>query len=489
MFKNIFRKAPCEEAQCIVGYVEDTLNGKKVQAPDVEYPLHKEVFKHFDRLLNSESIMSKSTKEMLGIVSSLSVFDVGMTHIANQLTDFVGEMRSLSESNLAIVEETTASMNEVNHSIDVTSDTLTNLSNDSAMLAKKNNESINLLKEVQGLRDNVVDDTNIMGEKIQQLLKLSSEIGKIVDSVQGIAEQTNLLALNAAIEAARAGEHGRGFAVVAHEIRNLADDTKEKLSGMRQFVSDIQNASQSGKESLDRTLSSTNEMSEKIESVSDTIGENVSMLNNVVQDISSVNASIESIRISATEINQAMEASSNDAETLSDMTNNIHKDALESVSFASKISEIDDQLSTIVGSMFETLKGGTNSMSNKEFLDVIHNAKASHIKWVEGLKKIVDENRIYPIQTNSKKCAFGHFYHSISVELPEIASEWKKIDEIHHEFHDLGDKVIHDIKVSNKSSARDHYNHALNLSKKMLDLLGDVEVKVEQLTQRAVNIF
>lgn len=69
---NLFKKAPCEEAICIIKHVEDRLNGKIVEVPKVDYPIHKTLYKTFDKLLKSEEKMSVSSKNMLNITSSLS---------------------------------------------------------------------------------------------------------------------------------------------------------------------------------------------------------------------------------------------------------------------------------------------------------------------------------------------------------------------------------------------------------------------------------
>ena len=223
--------------------------------------------------------------------------------------------------------------------------------------------------------------------------------------------------------------------------------------------------------------------------VFETFSKNMNMLQSVVNNVEGIHKSMESIRISAYEINQAMEASSADAERLSYMTNSIHDEANQSVEFARQISEIDDKLSGITSSMLEALKGGRNAISNDELLEVIINARESHKKWIERLGKMVDENRIYPLQTNSKKCVFGHFYYAIKVDNPNIKEEWESIEEVHHKVHSKGDEVIEFIEKNNTGEARRLYEEAREFSKNMIAILDSIEERVIELTEKEVEIF
>ncbi|NLI89544.1 MAG: chemotaxis protein [Epulopiscium sp.] len=482
MFKKTLR-TPCHEVNEIIQYLDTMLSGGNAKPPSVTKNEHVHILNYFEKLLGNEKKMSQSARDILNIVSSLSSFDVGMSHISSKLTDFAGEMSSLSESNLAIVQQTTAGMSEVKNSIDMTAVTLDNLANESETLANKNDESISLLQDVQDLKEDVLENTTIMNEKIQQLAQLATEVGKIVESVQLIAEQTNLLALNATIEAARAGENGRGFAVVATEIRQLADDTKENLDGMTQFVSHIHQAAEESVESLDSTLESTNQMSDKIETVYDTITVNVDMLKNVIDDVDNINQSMDGIKRSADEIDQAMESSSSDAETLSHMTLNIHEEATQSVEYANKISLIDDELSHIVGEMFDNLKCGRYATTNRELQNIINKAKESHNQWLDDLDTMVDNMEIYPLQTDSKKCAFGHFYNSIGVNHPEIKDDWNSVDKFHDHFHTLGDKVIEAISSNDKQAASNYRTEARDVSKDLINILDKIHSKLDNISE------
>lgn len=486
---KFFKKPPCDEAVCIIKNVEDRLNGKIVENPKVDYPIHKTLFKHFDRLLESEKKMSINSRKMLLSTSSLSEFDVKTTHSAYKLTDFAKDMSALSESNLAVVEEITASMNQVNNLIDNTSNTMNQLSQSSKALVTKNDESMMQLKDLKVLKENVTEDITKTNEQITQLVQMATKINEIVNGVEEIAEQTNLLALNASIEAARAGEFGKGFAVLAEEIRKLADSTKINLDDMRVFVKHIHKAATGGKESMDNTMKSTDNMNSKLDLIQDTIQDNVSLLKETINDVEEVSESMEEIKGATKQINEAMDSSAKDAEKLNYMTTEIHSDATQNAENAKQISKIDEELSEIIREMIGALNGGMNAITNKELVDNLLKAKEAHEAWMVNLKRILDEMRIYPIQTNSKKCAFGHFYHAINITHPDIINDWTAIDKVHHDLHSIGIDMINTIKKNNKEQAEKLYLKADDLSKEISNHIDNVIGCIEKSSKLGVEIL
>lgn len=487
---NLFAdKPPCEETSFIFNYVEERFQGIDAPEPKIAYPIHKRMLDYFIRLFDNERQMSASAKKLLTIAASLSSFDVNMSHIAHKLIDFAHKMSLLSESNLAVVEQTNAGMNEVNSTVEKTSNTLSQLSEASADLVENNHVSLNQLKAVNELKDNVMLDANIMSEKIAQLVEMANKVNDIVSGVGEIAEQTNLLALNASIEAARAGENGRGFAVVAEEIRKLADDTKLSLDGMKSFVKNIQLAAKEGKQSMENTMSLTQQMSIKIDTITETMEKNVEMLNTTIDDVKFINQAMEGIKVSTNEINQAMDVSSRDAEELTLMTQIIHRDALASADYAKEIAKIDDEISQIVKIQMESLQGSSNALNNQEFISTIEDAKKAHAKWLENFKGMIDDMVIYPLQIDSSKCAFGHFYNAVHVTHNAIADDWAKIEGIHAEFHRIGREGIEAVKAGQQNKAKESYLAAEVISKQIFAQLDKVAAQVKHLSEQGVSLF
>ncbi len=433
--------------------------------------------------------MTDSSKQIFNVVSNLSVFDVGMTHISGHLLDFANEMSLLSDSNLAIVEEATASMEQVNDSINDTTEVLQELEDKSQNLSLKNNENIELLGEVVFLKDDVISNANTMSGKIEQLIDLTTKVGSIVESVNAIANQTNLLALNAAIEAARAGEHGKGFAVVADEVRKLADDVKSNLDGMRLLVNDIVLAAEEGKDSMSKTIYSTENMSEKIDVVSNTINDNIIMLNNVISNVANINKTMSEIQVSSKEVNAAMESSAMDAQKLASLSQNIHNDTENSVDLSKNISTIDDELSAIIKDVFTNLSNCDEFISNDELLGILEKAKVAHGEWVKVLTNMIETNSINALQVNPKKCTFGHFYYALNISHPLIAEDWKEIGDIHFNFHTNGEKAINAIKKDKLSEAKIILDETIALSENLVQKISNVEEKIKKLSSEGKSIF
>jgi methyl-accepting chemotaxis protein len=98
--------------------------------------------------------------------------------------------------------------------------------------------------QVLGNAERSTKGSQHIAERIGNLNELSEKVTGILATIMQVADKADLLALNASLEGTRAGEAGKGFALVAAEMRRLAENVMESVSGIRELMKDMRQASQ-----------------------------------------------------------------------------------------------------------------------------------------------------------------------------------------------------------------------------------------------------
>jgi len=248
--------------------------------------------------------LNTTIEKLTGVVEKIHFSSGSVARSVREIAQRNLHLSQRTEQQAANLEETASSMEEMTVTVKQ------NASNaeQATELVSKANEGAVRGGKVIGQAVTAMTTANSSSQKIRDIIGVIDEI----------AFQTNLLALNASVEAARAGEQGRGFAVVASEVRNLAgrsataakeikdliEDSVDKVSEGARLVEESGDALASIVDSFKRVTAiveeisvASREQSQGIEMVSQAIAEmdNVTQQNaEMVEEASATSATISS---------------------------------------------------------------------------------------------------------------------------------------------------------------------------------------------------
>lgn len=278
-----------------IGNVDEVLNvmskGDMTVSVDIDYvggfaPIKKSVEQILHSLNNTLSQINEASEQ---VSSSSEQVSGGAQALSQGATEQASSIQELS-----------ASINEISEQVKVNA-------NNSNMVSKTTN---NLVKEVKDGSEKMKQMTTAMID----IKKSSSEIAKIIKTIDDIAFQTNILALNAAVEAARAGAAGKGFAVVADEVRNLASKSAEAAKHTTVLIENSIKAVENGTKIADRTAESMVSMVEGIsksmlliDQITVASNEQASSIMQVTQGIEQISAVVQTNSATAEESAAASE--------------------------------------------------------------------------------------------------------------------------------------------------------------------------------------
>lgn len=204
-------------------------------------------------------------------------------------------------------------------------------------LAASLNQISNQVRETSENADTARDKTNDAGKAVnlcngqmeemvaamQDINTKSTEIAKIIKTIEDIAFQTNILALNAAVEAARAGAAGKGFAVVADEVRTLAGRSSEASKDTADLIEGASRAVEKGMTIADETAQSlltvvegAQEVAEIVDKISEAAKEQAGSVAEVTQGVDQISSVVQTNSATAEEAAAASEELSGQSQIL-----------------------------------------------------------------------------------------------------------------------------------------------------------------------------
>ncbi len=210
-----------------------------------------------------------------------------------------------------------ALVQSITENIFQTSEAITKVSNESAMVSRATDDATNNVQTVAAAAEEMSASVREISENMnrsqaavnqavgnadtadtasKRLVSAAESMGNIISLINNIASQINLLALNATIESARAGEAGKGFAVVASEVKNLAGQTTKATEQIAREIEAMQSVSGEVVRALGAIRSSIESVSEFISGVAGAIEEQSAVNNEIVTSMQRASGVMTDIR-------------------------------------------------------------------------------------------------------------------------------------------------------------------------------------------------
>lgn len=310
-----------------------------------------------------------------------------------------------------------------------------------------------------GLADAVMQASS----SIQTLDEYSTNIGSILDVINGISEQTNLLALNAAIEAARAGEHGRGFAVVADEVRQLAQRSQGATGEIQTMIKQLQDGVAQSVELMEQSQEQAASVSQATEYMQTSLNAIASATTRVSDMSAQIAAAAEEQTTVSEDINQNLVI--------------INDGALETVNHAGSINESTSEMGAGVAQLIRQMRTFKVDIEARIELEM---AKSVHRAWRVRIRDFLDGKTALSLEEASShdECDLGRWCNSTGRENFGHLSSMQQLQKPHEQLHSLIRQIIEARSQGNSQEAERMFEQVELFSEQIVGLLDQLIAEI-----------
>jgi methyl-accepting chemotaxis protein len=463
---------------------------KALQSMDVEKAHDEKERQVIERLHDGREKFRAIADINLLAALQLSSLNLELADKSNKIIYYGKEIERVGENIEKHLNTTINNTSVVTAEHESLSDTLVDVSQNSTRVLSSLEENRKILKNMQETCRAVVDESTIMKSDMDELQKKIEDVKHAVGNINSISNQINLLSLNASVEAARAGSAGKGFGVVAGEIHKLYEATNVMIQEMEASLDNIIVASARSVKSVNATADYLDNVNNGVTHIVDRNEECSENIGEVVGYISKVAAVSEEISSSIDEINHTMGDFGQETKVLLDMTKNLenlNNALLEKVIVP--VRNLEERMSTSTKLVGELNQDVFYMLDNKCFIGAMKSAVSAHRTWLATLKKIIDTQELVPIQSDSRKCGFGHFYYTITPQRPDILSIWKTVERPHKDLHALAEEARTAVNSRKFYALPAIYNKATDISTNLINRFNEMMSLCEEYDRKGLNVF